>query len=186
MRWTVEGAHEHAGHEIKLSVEAATQEDAIRQARKKGVLVAKCYRAKPAAEEIDPMIERALQMPAGGADGSSQTMDADAAAQALAATMPPPGHRAPAAPEYRDVVKGAGTLNLLASLVAAFGWILILIGGMGLVVVLTDHKQGVALAGSFLSAIVSGIGFIVAATFMRMNAALALAVRDIARNSFGR
>lgn len=86
---------------------------------------------------------------------------------------------------YQGIVRGAGTLDVVASLLMIIGWVSIAIGAIGVVAgfgQLSHGEAGFAI-GAGVGAIINGIVMVVASTLISMFAALALAVRDIAVNS---
>ena len=101
------------------------------------------------------------------------------------------GQRA-AVPEYEDIVEGADGLRLLARIVTMVGGV---IAGLGvlcivlfLVGVLSDWKgmpvAAAALATGGVALLLNGVFLLMAAAAVNMLAAVAIAVRDMARNSF--
>jgi hypothetical protein len=65
MKWNVEGTHEHRGGNVSETIDARTQEDAVRQARRRGIIIS---RIEPRtneviAGELDAMVAKSLESP---------------------------------------------------------------------------------------------------------------------------
>jgi hypothetical protein len=87
-------------------------------------------------------------------------------------------------PGYAAIESGAAWLNLFAIIVGAIGWVCIILAAVIVIVGAIRQSLGAETLTIALVAGVYGLGCIITAAFLRMNASLALAVRDIARNSF--
>jgi hypothetical protein len=106
------------------------------------------------------------------------TMPLDYSAGAPNAPEPQPG----TVPTYPDLVRGASALRGLADLVWGFGWLSIIGGGFWFGAGLFGYDWGDRVVGMIL--VVSGVVDVVAAAVLRMLGAAALALRDMAINSF--
>lgn len=157
MAWIIEGADKKTGADVRFKLSAVDKEAAIEEAGKRGVLVSEVY--------------------------DDQLGDIAAAASDY------PTQRLP---EYREIVKGSRIIESLAGLNVFAGCIAALVGIVSIVwgIILTGKPPETA-SGSpgeaivfGLSAIVTGIVWAIIGTLLNMVSALALAIRDIARNSF--
>jgi hypothetical protein len=165
MRWDVEGADTTTGKDVRLTVEAVTREEAERLARYNGILVAAITR--PAA---------------------APPIDYQPPPQPIATALAPP--------EYPDLVFAARWLRRLSYTAAAFG--VIYSGAAVLVVLLAllqrplggmlDMLFGLLLGSppSVLAIALSALACFITAAVLRLLAGLAVARRDLARNSFSR
>ncbi|HEY1687194.1 MAG TPA: hypothetical protein VGG19_20710 [Tepidisphaeraceae bacterium] len=100
-----------------------------------------------------------------------------------------PGHTSQAMPpEYQDILRGNQLLSFFGSLLAALGWVGLLIAAAGLAYAIYWRIKGDMEAFVGLEAFIGGLTYavpcFVGAVILRMYGALAIAVRDIARNSF--
>jgi hypothetical protein len=195
MRWKVEGADAATGNEIRITVEAFTREEAETKARYNGILVASVSPlvpepAPPLAYESKP-VQPALVDPMATPDDedleSAELQELAAVARSIAPPQPidyrTPGMNPPAIPEYQDIVTGAQWLNVLSMFVAVVGWFCIA-GGCVFFVINVIQDGGIVLSMfSAVTAVGVGGGLIVVAALVRTCSSLAMAVRDIARNS---
>ena len=113
-----------------------------------------------------------------------------------ASSIPRPlAYRAPAQdtadamPTYPDIVRGNRLLRGFATVLAALGWVALAIAAIGLLMffvgVVQAYAYGPRVSGLtlFFGGVTYGLPCLVAAAMLRMYGALAMAVRDIARNS---
>lgn len=159
MQWTVEGADEATGTERSITVDAVNETEAAAVARARGLFVSRVSRAESA--ELHAVAYAAR---------SSATARST--------------YREPV-PAYTSIRGGSFVLNvvgllyllagLLASVVAVYTFIAPSHGADSEV----DHTEGAIL-------LASGLGAIGAGLVLLMLGSIALAIRDIARNSFRR
>jgi hypothetical protein len=165
MRWDVEGADTTTGKDVRLTVEAVTREEAERLARYNGILVATVSRPAPA-----PSIDY----------------------------EPPPAAAAPGTgpPEYPDLLFAARWLRRLSHVTAGFG-LLYALGAMTYLLAtvfsrpfprLLDYVLEVLFGSptSLLPITLMALGCFITAAVLRLLGGLAMARRDLARNSFTR
>lgn len=132
----------------------------------------------------------------------AQSEAADASGQSTAAPPPTPpkavvslAYAAPAVaaadsvPEYADILHGNRMLRIFAGIVAAFGWVAIVVSVLGLVLFCWQFRYsyyGPSNVGLvlFVGGLVYALPCFVVAIMLRMYGALAVAVRDIARTSY--
>jgi hypothetical protein len=189
MRWTIEGADSNTGRDLTVTVEARDEADAEQQARYNGVLVARVYpfgvRPKDAAPV--PVVDYAT---AATPKAMPKPPEVAAGLQAGPRAVVP-------LPDYQPIVAGARALVLFARVVRVAALVLFGVAAVAaLLPFLTAWWYG---GGAVQSPPVSevvpalfaavwpaalGLAMLVAAAVLRMLAFLALAVRDIARNSF--
>jgi len=196
MRWKIEGADAGTGSEIRLTVEAATRDEAEAKARYNGILVANVSAmvpepAPPLAYEAQP-VQPAMADPMAAQDEddleSTELRELAEVARAIAPQRPL-SYRTPEAnlqvlPGYQDIVTGAQWLNVLSAIIAVTAWLCIVGGCVFFVLTMSQKNDLIFTMVPAVAAIAIGGGLIVAAALVRMAASLAMAVRDIARNSF--
>lgn len=158
MRWTVEGADAQTGQDRTIQVEAKSREDAEREARARGVLPSATYK-----ETAD-----AGAMPTLNYIGRAAHESAPPGTQVGLA--PPRGK----APDYTGIVVGAAVLRITGAMAA--------IAGIVLCAMTLNEISG----GGLGTALPVGFAWIISGLVTFMLGSLALAVRDIARNSFRR
>lgn len=160
--WLIEGAYRASGEDISTSVETETKREAMQWAHDNDIMVSSII----AADEV---------LPAGEAD-----MPAKPPAPAM--TRKPIGPM----PVYREIKRDGATI-------AAFGLAVLIIGSVWLSVAVVLALIGIANAVTtrdwmflfeFLSEAIRAIIVIVFGAAIRLFGHIALAVRDIARNSF--
>jgi hypothetical protein len=169
MRWQVDGAEAATGKETSLTIEALTAAEAEQQARYNGILVSRVERTDKPAPGL-------TYAPAHGFDK-------------------PVAPAAPEAPEYRAIQNGAWFLRLFGGIAHATG---VVVAGLGVVaavriIVVARRDGGPVGPDSYrMAAALAGLGalwafmYFAAGSVLKMLAAVAEAVRDIARNSFRR
>lgn len=162
MQWQITGAHRQTGDETTIVIDAEDQAQAERRAARRGILIESIQR-----------LETQIEVEAANQEDESPAM--------FEYQPPPARHEAPAAaPQYSWIRTGAriivieGVLCMLAAVIAAL-------------VAVSAWASGDMMARpvAFIATIVF-LAFLVIGTFLLMWAQLALAVRDIARNSFGK
>jgi hypothetical protein len=175
MRWKVEGADPVTGSDQLLNVEALTAEEAERQARYNGLLVSRVYAAS-ARRADTPVLLYATPARAPESDDGDAPSDGSAAA-AL-----------PVVPEYHPITRGARWLTLIArglfglSALAAVASACAVTVGVRHVIAKLPSDYLTAALWLFAAAVAGCVGGVL----LRTLAAVALAVRDIARNSYRR
>lgn len=168
--WRLTGADAHTGEDQSIELKARDEAGAREAARMMGMLVAT---VEPLAPPHGPPLD--YRHPS--------TTNAPASAPSI-----PPAP--PTSPAYAEILHGASLLGGMASVVQVVGSILLAAGGLGIVfglIMLSDplnRDRGVLLIPLGIGALAYGIGLLIAAAFLRMQASIASAVRDIARNSF--
>ena len=162
MRWEVTGADATSGAEGTITVDAATAEGAEQQVRYNGMLVSKVTKAGP--------------KPKGAT---------------LIAPPTPVAHLV--TPDYRAIVDGAKVLSFFAALLTTAGVLSVLAAILLALMAAVSSQQGGLdtsdkhlVVGAVAGCLVCGVYCFAAAAFLGMQGELALAVRDIARNSFRR
>ena len=200
MRWTIEGADSNTGHDLTVTVEARDEADAEQQARYNGVLVARVYpfglRPKDAAPV--PVVDYASA-------GMGKALPRPPELPQLPAAAGP--RAVEPLPDYQLIVAAAKTLVLLARVVRVGGLVMFAVaalgvlmtfvnawwysangtGGFGGIGILSRLPAVADVLAALLAAVwpaAAGLAMLVAASLLRMVALVALAVRDIARNSF--
>jgi hypothetical protein len=97
-------------------------------------------------------------------------------------------------PEYPDILEGVGSLRFLARIVTVVGGVIAALGVLCIVLfvvgVVSDWKGMPVAAGALATAgvamLLNGVVLLMGASAVNMLAAVSLAVRDMARNSFPR
>lgn len=194
MRYRITGADSRTGKEMTLTIMAAGDKEAEKIARQSGLMVSSIEadlpapadaQAEPAADEDPPAHE---QIPA------------------RSPLAPAPPSERPAVPEYRDIARGARALAGFATFATVLGWICIVLGLVVAVVMMVaglaagsaaasaggggSAAMGGAAGGAMMGLAIGtvpalyGTALLIAGALLRMQASLAVAVRDIARNSF--
>jgi hypothetical protein len=179
-QWTIEGADSATGEDRILSVEAMSREDAEQFAREQGILVSEVHESVT-SDSLE-------QLSAAAADRSRMRGHA---APVVQYATPAPYRRTTSIPEYEGITKGARLLKSSASTYAfmafaAYALAVLCVVGSILAVVMNQAKTDI-IATALISAVALfavGIGLQNRATMIRLQAELALATRDIARNSF--
>jgi hypothetical protein len=178
MRWNVEAADPGTGVDRVIQIEARSADHAESVARRRGLLVSAVYPStvQTDAEKLDAAVLAEV------------THSADESPVPSLSLRHPMPH---AAPEYRDIVTGATWLNLCGSAATILGAIAIIIGAVslfaGIIMVYGRGSRGdvgIALVGGGIVALSWGLVALVVGVLLKMLAALSVAVRDIARNSF--
>ena len=177
MRWNVEGADGKTGQERVYQIEAATARSAEEKARLQGVLVTAVHPSivKSEAEKLDDLIDASVGQP------SPDRMGIDYLA---AETHQSSGHRTASAPQYEAIANGAKLLNRLAHVAVVLGVLYIVIAAVVAMIAFAHPQSFAQFLASALWLLSCGIALFISAAIIQMNASLALAVRDIARNSF--
>ena len=163
MRWEVQGADAATGKETTITLEAVTAEEAEKQARYNGMLVSHVRKAAP---KPSPKLDYAAPTPA-----------------------PRPG----VVPEYAAIVSGARLTSFFARVVALFGAVAFGVAILAVAIAVyqslggnLDTSEKTLAVTITAGCVFYGLGCFVVAVFLSMHASLALAVRDMARNSFNR
>ena len=169
--WIVEGASRETGEDVKISVEAETQGEAAKKVRLGGVLVSSIQKDEP----VDDLAEAVAAI--GGMDAPPTLQ------QRMRGTV----NRIP---EYADILSGSHLLRFFAGVLMLLGIISLLVGVVGFAVGIIKSNNGsddTAMGTGMtllISGVASGIPCLVGSVALRMYASLAIAMRDIARNSF--
>ena len=165
MRWNVEFIDPKTGKERIAQLEAPTAEDARRQAEAKGVKVTDVFQStiKTEAEKRDEALTAAAE---------ENRFRAEPVIRRVT-------------PEYKEIVSGAQLMSLFGGICFVVGMVMIIGGGLSIFAAAADRAPMEFLGFGILS-VGYGIVLLVTSVFLRMNSSLALAVRDMARNSFAR
>ena len=80
MQFQVEGTHEHRGGNVTEIIEAPTKDDAVRQARRRGIIISRIELRtnEVIADELDAMIEQSLKGPSKASAPQPQSTQHDA------------------------------------------------------------------------------------------------------------
>ncbi|MGD0768668.1 MAG: hypothetical protein ABSB42_10810 [Tepidisphaeraceae bacterium] len=156
--WIVEGVVRETGNDIKTWIEAETQDEAAKAANSKGILVS-------SVTERDPLTE--LAVPA----ASMQEFEAEETKRKVS-RIKSDSHAL--IPEYENIVTDSKAVKVV-SLILLFVGIVTVVGGI------IALASGEALGGL---AIAAGISWMILAPILGLFSSLAMAIRDIARNSF--
>lgn len=186
MRWEVRGANRENGEEKVIYLDAENEDSARRRAARTGLLVSELRPTE--GEDAEDLAAAVL---AAASPQHSVTLPDDAVSEMPAAGQLGYTHaRRPAAqiPDYQAIVNGAALLNIFGWVAIALG-ALIIIGGVYLAIQVDDPTLGretpaIVTWLPVVSGLVTGTVLIMAGVFLHMQASLALAVRDIAINSF--
>jgi hypothetical protein len=93
-----------------------------------------------------------------------------------------------ATPRYEDISKGSRTLDAIATIVFAIGILFIVVAIIGVFVmaaaIYTRAPEAIVTVPIIFSSLMTGVSLLIIAAIIRMFAALAVAIRDIAINSF--
>lgn len=170
---------------MSLTVEAFSQDDAIRQARKRGMLVASVVKETSAsAAQLDEMVAESLAANA----PAPEPVGLDDATPYEPSIEPHEIHQPPA-PQYGGISKGADLLTRSARSYDTLGILAYAAAGLSVFAGIVGAASGVG--SQFISGLVFGISFAIAgvvlrhrAIHLRLLAELSLAMRDMARNSF--
>lgn len=172
MRWTVQGADASKGQDVCMTIEADTREQAEAQARYNGILVSSI---SPETEQPEPAASSTLEY-------ARPTTVASAPA-AVPVALPYFAH-VREAPQYRQIVAGARWLKRIGWVCMALG-LLSLLSGMfnGIDLFLPRRFNPVRLMRLvemfWFGAVLTGTGL-----FFHLFSSVALAVRDMAGNSY--
>lgn len=164
MKWIIDGADESSGQEQHLTLEARDRDEAERLARYRGVLVSSIQ------ADIAPPLEY----------------------QRTAASRAP---EAPSAhsdlPSYPQILVGVWMLRWLAWGVVGLAALCMLGAGLVLALPLLQGRtkymswlDWLTVATNAVAPAAYGLFFLIVAVFLRLAGGLAIAFRDIARNSF--
>jgi hypothetical protein len=206
MKWQIKGTRKDNGHPGIATVEAATREDAVRRASAKLVIRSvepmpeppiepeESFAATVAAIQSEanlPAIEESpAQIAARMADDDSADNDTiegfdGRPPMAASVSYANPRTHSTTAPRYDEIVTGANILNAVAILIIIVGIIALVVAFV--LCLSAMRQQGMDATAGWITAASTafwGLSVIVGAMLIRMNASLALAIRDIARNSF--
>lgn len=174
MRWNVEGADAKTGEQHVYSVEANSAHEAEARARTKGLLVTAVHRSmlQNDGDVLNDAVARSIKKATiAGPPLIPETLRASPAA----------------APEYREIVKGS-ILNIYAWILQLIGMVCIgLAAAVPIVVLLRpDLRKEINLPTTIIFLVLTGLIYLAGGVLTKMYASLALAIRDIARNSFTR
>ncbi|HEY7089441.1 MAG TPA: hypothetical protein VH518_15190 [Tepidisphaeraceae bacterium] len=179
----MEGADLQTGQGYSITVDADTKSQAEQIARARGLAVSAVHPAGSltAAEHLNAMVGVAEET------GSAEDPPAVDYATPTAPLTPTPAFF----PEYEGIIKGAKLLRRSAVTMQVLGWFcaifaaLALCGGMlGLILFYSVPQELGATIPLTLFFAAAAIVLFNRATMFRLQAELALATRDIARNSF--
>jgi hypothetical protein len=195
--WTVDGADKKTGKDIVQSIDAPTEHLARATALEMGILVADIHRsAADPLEELGAAVQASRSESPTPAASDAPTLDYSTVRKnpsvPLIPTAAPAPLGYPTTPEYSDIITGVKWLRAIALITAILGWIGIAVAAlalvMGLVVAVAGPGMGsIALGLPFvIPASIFGIAYLAVSAVLRLAASVALAVRDIARNSFPR
>ena len=186
MRWMIYGADSKTGRELSVVVEADDPKEAADWMYYNDILVSSVAEFTAATHEPAPPAEP-VDEPA-----------PETAALDYHAEDRPPDDRPPLAspPQYRDVLWGARWLHAVAILVQVVACLLLVLGGAAVAVGCVHEWQHRISPKVAIPAIawLAGGGVLLSlallllflASVVSMTSGLALAVRDVARNSFDR
>lgn len=168
MKWRIDGADETTGAEQSVVLDARDQAEAERLARYQGILVASIR------QDDAPSLEYATRTPA------------DKLSVDPSAVKP-----IPALPDYGDILLARSLLRWLSWAIAAFGAICLCGVGLTLILPLLSRQYKFMTWLDWLEPIFAAIRLTAYALFLwivavllRLVGALALVLRDIARNTF--
>jgi hypothetical protein len=194
MRYTVEGADARTGADRVLSVEADTRHEAEAQARAHGILVSEIHESS--AQSDTERIEREV------AAAMSQPPHRLTAAEELAAMNParsghvqldyagPRRQNSVHPPDYHGIIRGAALLRRFAAGYALLAILLFVCAATLIALALYALSQTgatpvtVQVLAAGVVIMIGGVALLNRATLIRLSADLAIAQRDIARNSF--
>jgi hypothetical protein len=185
MRWTVEGADEKTGLDVTVTFEARSLDDAMDLARANGILPADGYPSGSRTPKAPPLSY------ASPAVATARPMTSAPSQVPSVHPIPvvPVVPAAPAIPEYKPILQGAkwlGTIAAILYVVAALcflGAAITFLAWLGGTTSMTGLRAIESVAGS-VQLLIGGFECLAAGAVIRMLAYLALAVRDIARNSW--
>ena len=194
--WTVEGADKQSGKDTIRSIDAPTEVIARQTAEQMGILVAEIHRST-----ADPLEELHAAVQASQSNATATTSGAPTLNYSTVkknptvpdipiATPAPPVVDYPTTPEYRDILVGAKWLRIIALFAAIIGWIGLGVAALSLVLGIVETFAGssmlpIAIGLPFvIPALIFGVGYLALAAILRLAASVAVAVRDMARNSF--
>jgi hypothetical protein len=160
MQWRVDGAERQTGSDRTVIVEAENGLDATAQAEAMSLLVSSCRKAT--SRDVLDFLSPGF------------TDDAPARSIAPKTYVPP----------YKEIQTGADSLRAIAIIALAVG-ALQFVGGVVAMSFLFQSKEPAAGFVVAAGVLCSAALWVVVATVLRMFGSLALAVRDIARNSYG-
>lgn len=164
MKWTVEGADEKTGVDVTVSYEAGSLEDAMDLARANGILPSDAYLAGSRRGKPAPPLSYA----------TPGTPNVSPAVPPVPPAAPIPAlPAAPVVPEYKAIRDGAKWLGTLAAILYVLAVLCFI--GSALTAATPDRS---------IDLLVRGFWLMVGGAVIRMLAHVALAVRDIARNSW--
>lgn len=212
MNWEVSGVERDSGDEVTVLIEADTEESAIRRGNRRGLMVSSAVPASalPASGShvaaTVPQIVSSDELSVESADEPAVDFFIEPQVEAGPQYLPPPSalnYTSPArlasansgrAPDYADITKGAAVLRSAATVVLIIGLIV-----AGLVVASGFISMIMGLASSrlhgggmyagiplIIAGVLYGLGAYATYAVLRLTAACSLALRDVARNSFGR
>lgn len=198
MRWNVEGADPDTGDERVVQVDAEDRAAAERVAREQGLLVAAAYPstlaggAAAAAELAAAVVEvrsAPKPVPHAGADGAGPVLsyrgkDSAAKPSRSAASTTPPAAPAPVvSPTVRPIPRYVG-LQVASSALMVFA--LLYYAAAAAVLAATAITLEAQSWVEVLPALVGALTLAMVGGLLQGASAACLALRDIARNSFGR
>lgn len=163
MKWIIEGADESSGQEQHLTLEARDRDEAERLARYRGVLVSSVRADLAPSLEYRRPDATPAEAPGGGAN----------------------------LPHYPQILLGCWLLRWLAWCVVGLAALCLLGAGLTLAMPLFRGRikymtwlDWLAVITSAVAPTIYGLFLLIVAVFLRLAGGLALAFRDIARNSF--
>ena len=160
MRFRITGSNRATGHELSTTIEAATESQA-REIAAHSMTITEIH------EEEDPL-----------------TVDyASPPREDVPARLPPKPVQPAAAPDYGAIKRGALVLTILAVLCYVGGAISLLFG-FAILLLSSNHSQFDT--ATAITLILGTISSFITGAVLEMLAAIGIAVRDIARNSFPR
>jgi hypothetical protein len=163
-QFKVVGLDPKSNRRMKLLIDVPAEADAEAAARKRGMQV---ERVELVPIEVAPHIEP----------------------PAPPTELPPvpdvidyQGSRAVGIPDYRSIVEGANAIDLIATIVRVAAIISVIVGV--LVIVIGSRLSDSAQIAEGIALLFGAVFGFAGAVILRMGGALALAMRDVARNSF--
>lgn len=187
MKWMVEGADSRTGKDIIITVDAPNRAQAEQLAGYNGVLVS-TIKEQPATTTPAEDFAAYHLTPEEDAQPPQRPERKERAERPERAERYPTASEQRTSvptmvPAYTEIINGAQWLNGLAVFAGAAGWVCLLAFMLLVGKALIRKEEGAVLL--WIPSAAGGALFcLVAAAFLRTSAAIALAVRDIARNTF--
>jgi len=180
MRWAIHGADGQTGKEITTTVEAPDELSAERVARYQyqDLLISGISRL-PESDEValPPMSEAAARPTRSMAPAASVSGNG--------------GHRAGSSrrstvPDYIDIIAGAGLLRTLAVILVSIGIVCLFWAAVTVWLAMRQQTDRLTAAVAGFRPGLAGLAMVTASAVLRVGASVAMAVRDLVRNSYPR